>query len=436
SKARSYIISVLERGIHVGELRIDEVRSGRTHVYGKRTNKKNAVVISVLDDRFWTCVFLSSDLGFAEAYMLGYIDLPDIQGVLDLWLDNRDTLTHISTPVHAIYTMFSGLVNHTCGHNLSAAQDNAIAGYDVSNAFFHTMLGREMMYSCALWGPEEGGISCGGGGGGKGVCKIDEDALDAAQMRKIRHVLDKACVRPGDRLLEFGTGWGALAIEAAKTYGARVDTLTLSQNQKALAELRIEEAGLTDRITVHLLDYRCLPQSFHKAFDAFVSIEMVEHTGAAYHKTYFELIDWALKDKRGIAVISSTTQPESRYSRYQATDFGRKYIWPKAVLPSATALITAAHEGTCGRMTLDSVENVNYPRTLQEWDRRLRGKFDAVIAPHFADSMSEGELEIFKRKWMYLCAYARAGFQRGYATNHMLTFVRTVRFPVLRTVGL
>ena len=150
------------------------------------------------------------------------------------------------------------------------------------------------MYSCALWGPEEGGVR---GDLERGPSHND---LESAQLRKIHHVLMKARVRPGDRILEFGTGWGALAIEvghhlllivitvfnshpgdsrqAARTYGATVDTLTLSSEQKLLAEERIDAAGLSDKITVHLLDYRCLPKSFDKAFDAFVSIEMVEHT--------------------------------------------------------------------------------------------------------------------------------------------------------------
>lgn len=126
------------------------------------------------------------------------------------------------------------------------------------------------MYSCALWADSEGGVR---GDLESGPTPGD---LEAAQLRKIHHVLRQARVKPGHRILEFGSGWGGLAIEAARTFGCEVDTLTLSIEQKTLAEERIKAAGLTDRIRVHLMDYREIPAEFEKAFDAFVSIEMLE----------------------------------------------------------------------------------------------------------------------------------------------------------------
>jgi cyclopropane-fatty-acyl-phospholipid synthase len=128
----------------------------------------------------------------------------------------------------------------------------------------------EMMYSCALWGPEEGGPQ------GDLERPPSPTMLEAAQHRKIRHVLGKARVKRGDRILEFGSGWGGLAIEAVLTYGCEVDTLTLSIEQKTLAEERIAKLGLQDKIRVHLMDYRELPPEWEKAFDAFISIEMLE----------------------------------------------------------------------------------------------------------------------------------------------------------------
>jgi cyclopropane-fatty-acyl-phospholipid synthase len=127
-----------------------------------------------------------------------------------------------------------------------------------------------MTYSCALWGDAEGGVR---GDLDSGPFPGD---LEAAQRRKIHRVLRKARVMPGHRILEFGSGWGGLAIEAAREFGAEVDTLTLSIEQKTLAEERIKAAGLDDRIRVHLLDYRELPPDFEKAFDTFISIEMLE----------------------------------------------------------------------------------------------------------------------------------------------------------------
>jgi len=143
------------------------------------------------------------------------------------------------------------------------------------------------MYSCALWSEAEGGVR-----GDLETGPIPGD-LEAAQLRKIHHVLRAARVKPGHRILEFGSGWGGLAIEvnfcrwyvsivtyvglqAARFYGCEVDTLTLSVEQKRLAEERIKEAGLESRVRVHLLDYRNIPVEFEKAFDAFVSVEMLE----------------------------------------------------------------------------------------------------------------------------------------------------------------
>ena len=131
-------------------------------------------------------------------------------------------------------------------------------------------LSKEMMYSCALWSDAEGGVR------GDLVSGPTPGDLEAAQRRKIHHVLRRARVKPGHRILEFGSGWGGLAIEAARAFGCEVDTLTLSKEQKALAEERVRAAGLEDRIRVHLLDYREIPAEFEAAFDAFVSIEMIE----------------------------------------------------------------------------------------------------------------------------------------------------------------
>jgi cyclopropane-fatty-acyl-phospholipid synthase len=205
-------------------------------------------------------------------------------------------------------TALSGLYNALFGQSLHNSKLNVIASYDQSNELFkvrpglmrlvrsvliipcEAFLDDRMMYSCALWSDGEGGpsgdISLRAGNHSKD--------LEAAQLRKIHHVLRKARAQPGHRLLEFGSGWGALAIEvgvlsralkswktltcdqAARSYGCEVDTLTLSYEQKKLAEERIHAAGLQDQIRVHLMDYRELPPDFEKAFDAFVSVEMIE----------------------------------------------------------------------------------------------------------------------------------------------------------------
>ncbi|KIJ91371.1 hypothetical protein K443DRAFT_14454 [Laccaria amethystina LaAM-08-1] len=341
SFARTSILAVLDNAITIGHLTISD--SEGTHYYGKYQKGCNDVHLNVINDTFWLRILLPGDLGFSEAYMIGDVEA-------SLWLENESGMAEtLSSTVAKVSSAISGLYNSFLGQTRSQARLNAIASYDQSNELFKAFLSKEMMYSCALWSEAEGGVR---GDLEMGATPGD---LEAAQLRKST------------------TGWGGLAIEAASSFGCEVDTLTLSKEQKSLAEERIKEAGLEGQVRVHLLDYREIPAEFEKAFDAFVSVEMLEHVGAKHYNTYFKLVDFALKSRDATIVVTSSTFPESRFSGYQVEDFMRKYMWPNSCLPSATALITAAQAGSQGRFTLESVENhaAHYPRTLREWGRCL-----------------------------------------------------------------
>ncbi|KAF9057318.1 cyclopropane-fatty-acyl-phospholipid synthase [Panaeolus papilionaceus] len=426
--ARTSILSVLEDAIQVGHLTISD--SEGTHYYGNYKKGCNDIHLKINNDNFWFRILLSGDLGFSEAYMIGDIDVSSLKGCMDLWLDNQAGMeSTLSSTAAKISSAVTGLYNRILGQTRSQARLNAIASYDQSNELFKAFLSKEMMYSCALWSDAEGGVR---GDLEEGPFPGD---LEAAQLRKIHHVLRAARVKPGHRILEFGSGWGGLAIEAARTFGCEVDTLTLSIEQKKLAEERIKAAGLESRIRVHLMDYREIPAEFENAFDAFVSVEMLEHVGSKYYPLYFKLVDFALKPRNATAVVTASTFPESKYSSYQAEDFMRKYMWPNSCLPSATALITAAHSSSQGRFTLEGVENhaAHYPRTLREWGRRLESNLTQDLIVKDYPSLSDPkDYETFKRKWQYLFAYAGAGFSKGYITCHMLTFIRENDTPTLR----
>ncbi|OBZ73209.1 Tuberculostearic acid methyltransferase UfaA1 [Grifola frondosa] len=419
SIARSSLISMLERVINNGALEIEE-SNGTIHI-GQQSKCRNVARIRVLSPKFWTRVFVSGDLGFSEAYMIGEVEVDSLRSIMDLWLDNQSSITGLTSMYGRIAAALSGLRNAFFGQTRSRARLNAIASYDQSNELFKAFLSKEMMYSCALWGEEEGGVQ------GDLISGTTTNDLEVAQLRKIHHVLRRARVKPGDRILEFGSGWGALAIKAALCYGCEVDTLTLSTEQKALAEERIREAGVESRVRVHLLDYRDIPPEFEHAFDAFVSIEMLEHVGSKYYKKYFELVDFALKPRDATIVVTSSTFPEGRYTGYQAEDFMRRYMWPNSCLPSATVLINAAQAGSKGRFTLEGVENhaAHYPRTLRTWDQRLKANISQdAMAKTYPALRDPAEFASFLKKWEYLFAYASAGFAKGYITCHMLTFVR------------
>src|ERR1700761_1338059 len=142
----------------------------------------------------------------------------------------------------------------------------------------------------------------------------ETDELQEAQLRKLAHIIKKLDLRPGHRLLEIGSGWGSMAIAACQSVPSQdlhVDTITLSVHQQTLARQRIREAGLQDKITVHLVDYRALPKEWEGAFDRFVSVEMVEAVGREFLDGYWSVVDWALKRAGGIGVVQSITIPEA-----------------------------------------------------------------------------------------------------------------------------
>jgi len=423
--ARHSVLASLEQAVETGCLEIEE--SGLVHRFGSYQDGANHVRVTVVNDSFWPQMLFHEDLGFSEAYMIGNIELDSdkLTNVMKLWLDNQSRMVSLTSVFKRFNLALSGLYSAFLGQTLTQARFNVVASYDQSNELFKAFLSNEMMYSCALWSDREGGVD------GDLLPRSGDHStdLEMAQLRKIHYVLRKARVKRGHRILEIGSGWGGLAIEAARTFGCEVDTLTLSVEQKKLAEERIREAGLDHLVRVHLMDYRQIPPDFEKKFDAFVSIEMVEHVGPKYYPAYFKVMDKALKSTNAAAVVTCTSRPESRYSGYQSEDFARKYIWPNTVIPSATALINAVNAATQGRFTVEGVENhsAHYPRTLREWDKRfVTNVTPKILAKDFPSAaMDPANFEMLCRKWRYLFAYASAGMGSGYVTCHMFTFIRS-----------
>ncbi|KAK1231381.1 hypothetical protein PQX77_005508 [Marasmius sp. AFHP31] len=418
--ARKSILSALRTAITTGQVVLSE--GDTVTAYGTHKPGRNPIHIHVNHQEFWLRLMCSGDVGFSEAFMSSDIEISDLQGAMEIWLDNQIAMERMLTsPMSRASSVVTGLFNLILGQTKHRARLSAIASYDQSNELFKSFLSKEMMYSCALWGNAEGGVV---GDLRNGPRPGD---LEDAQRRKIHHVLRTARVRPGHRVLEFGSGWGGLAIEAARMFGCEVDTLTLSVKQKELAEERINAAGLQDKIRVHLMDYRDIPDAWEKAFDVFISIEMIEHVGANNYSTYFKLVDFALKTQDSVAIVTGSMFPEDRYSRRQPEDFMRRYMWPNSSLPSVSVLIDAAQKGGKGSFVLESVENhsAHYPRTLREWARRLDNNMTPdIISKEYPALNDPASYDAFIRKWRYLFAYAGAGFNKGYITCYMLNFAR------------
>jgi cyclopropane-fatty-acyl-phospholipid synthase len=279
-----------------------------------------------------------------------------------------------------------------------------MAHYDISNDMFAAFMSPDMTYSCPIWLP-----------------KSDEqsttESLEEAQMRKLDRFIDNTHVKATDHVLEIGTGWGSLAMRAVQRTGCRVTSVTLSIEQKDLAEQRIRDAGLSDRISVLLCDYRDLKIPAEGPYDKIISIEMLEAVGKEYLEEYFRCIHKLLKED-GIACFQCITMPEARYEAYaKSDDFIRRYIFPGGHLPTVTQLVNSITNGSAGALVVDVVENIgpHYAKALRLWREAFLDNWDATIKPQLLKDQKSQDLdnesaEVFKRKWEYYFRYSEAGF--------------------------
>ncbi|KAI9745584.1 MAG: hypothetical protein M1818_001118 [Claussenomyces sp. TS43310] len=402
--ARISVISLFSR-IEKGTLILIDDVTERTFIYGQESMKENTefangangtsksadkkVVLNVHKEAFWVRLFLFADIGFAEAYMLGDVDCSDLTRFFELFILNRDQLANGTTLSSSMAATVTGLARST--NTLSKSLVNASAHYDISNEIFAAFLSEDMTYSCPIWKVTSDGND-------------RQERLETAQRNKLRHIINGAKIKAGDHVLEIGTGWGSFAIEAVRETGCRVTSLTLSIEQKSLAEKRIAAAGFSDKIEVKLMDYRVLPTP-RVPYDKVVSIEMLEAVGREYLQTYFATIDRVLKRNGGIAIFQCITMPEQRYEAYaKGEDFIRKYIFPGGHLPSISQLIMNIQLGSGGSLILDKLENIggHYPKALRLWKENFLQNFDsrvslALMTAHAEMSMKD--IDVFRRKW-------------------------------------
>lgn len=331
-------------------------------------------------------------IGFGESYMVGDWRAEDLAGVLTAFASRLTML--IPRRLQAVRRWYDARHPTDETNTIDGARANIHRHYDLSNDLFSLFLDDTMTYSSA-WFEES-------------------DTLKDAQLRKIDGILDAARVGPDSHVLEIGTGWGGLAIRAATERGARVTTLTISAEQKALAERRIAAAGVTDRVDVQLRDYR----EARGSYDAVVSVEMIEAVGERYWPEYFGTIDRLLKPG-GWVGLQAITMPHDRMLATRRTyTWMHKYIFPGGLIPSLEAIESTLQSHTGLRVTERRELGLDYARTLRHWRDRFVGRRDDVVALGFDD--------IFCRMWEFYLAYCEAGFrvrylgvsQLGLSRNH------------------
>ncbi len=346
--------------------------------------------VRVHDARFYTDIAFGGSIGAGEAYMEGYWSTDDLTALVRLLLRNRDVLDGMETGT-AMFARPAQKALHWLNRNTRAGSRRNIAShYDIGNDFFRLVLDPTMMYSSAIF-------------------ERPDMTLEEAQVARLDRICRALDLRASDHLLEIGTGWGAMAVHAAKRYGCRVTTTTISREQFALARERIDAAGVADRVTLLLEDYRDLVGRF----DKLVSIEMIEAVGHAYFDTYFRQSSRLLADD-GLMLLQAITIADQRYDRARrSVDFIQRHIFPGSTIPSVTALLASITRASDMKLAhLDDI-GPHYATTLRAWRANFTRNLDAV--------RSLGHSERFIRMWEFYLCYCEGGFEeRVLGDVHML----------------
>lgn len=373
-------VSLVERMLrHIDRGRLSVVLPDGTQLAAAGREPGAMAELRVLRWRAVSRLLTGGDVGFAEAYVDGDWDTPDLVAFLTLCADNLDRLNTAakpSWPVRLARRLFMLMRRNS----RAGSRRNIMAHYDLGNAFFAEWLDREMIYSSALY--EEG------------------DDLEAAQRRKFQRIAAMLHLDGDQSVLEIGCGWGGLAAYLADAGAQSVRGITLSPAQLEVAQETARRRGLDGRVSLELCDYRDVDGQY----DRVVSIEMFEAVGEAYWRGYFDKLRQALKPE-GRAVLQVITIANDRFEHYRShPDMIQTLVFPGGMLPSKTIFADVAREA--GLVLTDSLDfGLSYAKTLADWRQRFEASW-----PRIADL---GYSPTFKRLWSYYLAYCEAGFRTG-----------------------
>ena len=375
---RKLLLSQFAR-LRDGELTLIEP-DGRRHIFGRRTPRLDlAVRLEVLDAQLYADAAFGGTVGAGEAYIRGLWRCDDLTGIVRMFVANRDMMNAVDGRWTFVTQPFLQAFHFLNQNSKRGSSRNIAAHYDLGNALYQLMLDPSMAYSCAIFAD-------------------DTTTLEQAQIAKFDAVCRKLDLRAGDRVVEIGTGWGGLAMHAASRYGCHVTTTTISREQHDYAREKIARAGLSDRITLLLEDYRDLRGTFDKA----MSIEMIEAVGANYLDTYLAKCSTLLAP-HGAMLLQAITLQDQFYERAsKSVDYIQRFVFPGSFIPSVALITDALRRVTDFKVfALDDI-GPHYTRTLREWRQRFFRNVDAVRALGYPES--------FVRLWEYYLCYCEGGF--------------------------
>jgi cyclopropane-fatty-acyl-phospholipid synthase len=349
--------------------------------------------IVIHDPSAYRDMAFGGSIGAAEAFMLGKWSSPNLVELVRLMSINIDFLNTIDDSKPFTHRLFDKACHWFNRNTTNKVRQNISAHYDLSNEFFSLFLDPELMYSSAMFPSAEVG-------------------LNEAAVYKLEAICQKLDLQATDHLLEIGTGWGGMAIHAAKKYGCRVTTTTISKQQYETACQRVIEAGLEDRVTVLFEDYRDLEGSY----DKLVSIEMLEAVGHEFYQQYFGGCASLLKPD-GLMLIQAITIPDQRY-RYarNSVDFIQRYIFPGGSLPGHEVVMSSIRKHTDMQMIGMEEMGEDYAKTLEIWRQRFLSRLDEVKALGFDD--------VFIRMWDYYLCYCQGAFEERVIGTAQILFAR------------
>lgn len=359
--------------------------------FGNGDRERVHASININDPSFFKEVALFTDIGLAESYMSGKWDTDSLFNVIKFFilnLSNSQVMSgaegRFSLPLKLLN--ITSLVGHMLRENSVAnSRRNIVEHYDLSNDMYAQFLDPSLTYSSALFTKD-----------------MTDDDLESAQLNKYRRLCELLKLNSDDHLLEIGSGWGSMAIYAAQNYGCRVSTFTISDEQYKLATERISSAGLSDLISIHLMDYRKIPKAYGRIFTKAVSIEMVEAVGDKYMNDYAKVVGDCLVSE-GLFAIQAITSPNSRYNEMKnSVDFIKKHIFPGSQLPSLHKLSESFFKMAQFDMIDIKDFGADYSRTLNIWQSKFNENFDQIKQAGFD--------EYFRRKWNYYFSYCSAAF--------------------------
>lgn len=369
-----------------GSLVIEDPEGSTRFGQGSQT----PICLHVRDIGLYRALAAHGSVGAGDAYIRGLWRCDDLVALVRLLVRNRDLLDGMESGSARLGAWGLRAWHALRPNHRRGARRNIAAHYDLGNAFFELFLSTDLMYSSALF-------------------ENADDTLERASTRKLESICKQLDLRPDDQVVEIGTGWGGFALYAASRYGCHVTTTTISREQHALATARVREAGLEDRVTLLLDDYRDLGGTW----DKLVSIEMVEAIGARWLETYFAKVGNLLKPG-GLALIQAITIEDHRYAQaLRSVDFIKRHVFPGSFIPSIEALMAAKTRSSDLALVHMRDFGDSYARTLEAWRQRFLSARPQARSLGFDDD--------FLRLWEFYLCYCEGGFrERSIGVAHLL----------------